>query len=38
MASILIPVNSPDFFNLKVLEVICMPSEKHPAFSINPPV
>lgn len=38
MASILIPVNSPDFFNLKVLEVICMPSENHPAFSINPHV
>jgi hypothetical protein len=32
MAAILIPANSPNFFELKVLEILCMPSESHPGF------
>jgi hypothetical protein len=30
MAAILIPANSPNFFDIKVLEIFCMPSEGHP--------
>jgi len=32
MAAILIPANSPNFFDIKVLEILCMPSEGHPEF------
>jgi hypothetical protein len=32
MAAILIPANSANFFELKVLEILCMPSESHPGF------
>jgi hypothetical protein len=32
MAAILLPANSPNFFDLKVLEILCMPSESHPEF------
>ncbi len=32
MAAILIPANSPNFFEFKVLEILCMPSESHPGF------
>ena len=27
---VLIPANSPDFFNIKILDIFCMPSIKHP--------
>jgi len=29
-ALVLIPANSQDFFNLKILEFVCMPSPMHP--------
>lgn len=32
MAAVLIPANSPNFFDLKVLEILCLPSEGHPGF------
>jgi hypothetical protein len=32
MAAVLLPANSPNFFDLKVLEILCMPSEGHPGF------
>jgi hypothetical protein len=32
MAAILIPANSANFFELKVLEILCIPSESHPGF------
>lgn len=31
-AAVMLPANSFDFFNLRMLELICIPSEKHPAF------
>lgn len=32
MAAILIPANSANFFDLRLLEIICMPSAGHPDF------
>ncbi len=31
-AVVLLPSNAQDFFDLKILEFICLPSENHPAF------
>ncbi len=33
MASILVPANSPDFFDIRMLELLCIPSVGHPAFN-----
>jgi hypothetical protein len=34
-AVLLLPANAQSFFDLKVLEVICMPSPKHPDFLLG---
>ena len=33
MAAVVLPANSINFFDLRILEIICMPSENHPGFS-----
>ncbi len=33
LAVVLIPVNSSQFFKLQILEIVCMPSQKHPGFT-----
>lgn len=32
MAAILLPTNSANFFDTKILEILCMPSESHPVL------
>jgi hypothetical protein len=31
-AAIIVPVNAQDFFNMRILEIVCIPAQDHPGF------